>query len=343
MHDLNAPASGFQIYPTVFDGFIALIFFAFSVTVYFQLADAVWRHLLSQSFEAVPGVVTRCGISRHEGADGEFSDVDIQYTYEIHDKTYHGTVIRCHKLVWDHPFAMRFVAAHPVGSKIMVYADPSNPANSVLMRDTDGSFLYIAMFLLPFHVVWIGTVAAGFEARKYPSCQMPAYVGSDQNGVLRIRWNYLIHFGITFVVIFILSIFFILGIPFHIGSPPSLFTMTVAWLILIAVPTAVYFTIERRGALGYYEIVIDRRQRTLTVPRSAVRGENVVMRFQDIESVRVGISKPDSEGNVSYPVFLIGRDSTGLLKEIKLVHWEDKEISDRLVAVIQKGLGKVTS
>lgn len=90
-----------------------------------------WWAVRSASWPGVPGSITHSEVTLvgREGADR----ANVRYRYAIAGTSYEGSRIGYAVLLSERD-AHRFVAAHPAGTQVTVYADPASPTRSTLQR-----------------------------------------------------------------------------------------------------------------------------------------------------------------------------------------------------------------
>src|SRR5262249_46820404 len=115
-------------------------------------------------------------------------------------------------------------------------------------------------------------------------------------------------------------------VAFGVGMPPSVTAMVVVWSIVLGSAGLGYLILAARVASGKADLVIDRFQRTLTLPQTFGRKEPVVVPMADLVAIEaVTVEKQASEGTIrQYVPTVRWRDAGGDLQEGKLAEWDDE-------------------
>ena len=234
------------------------------------------------------------------------------------NQEYRGTRIRYYKL-WHQKGVYDFIELHPAGKKVTVYYDPANPEEAVLLNGVDGGPLFMAMFLMPFNC---GGLIALYLLIYYwrGSTRLPFMI-LENDGEIRVRQSVGIMavFGIALFSSCILVACFVACCG---GMPPSFGGMLTAWSVVAACSMFVCINIAWLKANGYYDVVFDRIEKTLTISPSWVEGGPVVIAIGDI--VAVDIADEQDEAGVEYFAVVHWRNPTGELHESKLPKWSSK-------------------
>mgnify|MGYP000023547280 CR=1 FL=1 len=93
----------------------------------------------SLEWPSVAGLVTHSNLEVHRSNVGAQSNklrhrVDVEYEYVVDGRRYENDVVRFNQNNLSRKDKERLVSAHPVGRQVEVFYNPSDPAESVLVR-----------------------------------------------------------------------------------------------------------------------------------------------------------------------------------------------------------------
>ncbi len=134
-----------------------------SVT-YLAFLGPLLRQRAARDWTPVEAVVERSRVRSHSDSDSTTYSVDITYRYRIGAHDYRGD-----RYNFDtgsssgYEGKQRVVAAHPPGSTLLVYVNPADPFDSVIVRNM-GATLYLGLLPLIFTVV--GVLVIVFSIRR---------------------------------------------------------------------------------------------------------------------------------------------------------------------------------
>lgn len=140
--------------------FLLVFTVVWSVFVLFMdygLTRGLWAQGQSSAFVSGKGGVLQSSVK--SSADGESHEPLVLYAYSVNDRRYEGCCFRFTNQTRGYQWCMRYVAAHPPGSEIAVFYDPSDPGTALLNPGLTGRDLMLLLFLMPFNVVMVGLCA----------------------------------------------------------------------------------------------------------------------------------------------------------------------------------------
>jgi len=139
---------------TVFWCGITGVFAGIAAYGLYKQADARGRYI------ATTGTVTAARVEVDHDEDGTTYTPKIDYRYTVGGAEYHGHRY-CYGMMGssDRDRAETIVEACRQPGPITVYYDPADPAESVLVLQTDPSLYFMILFLQPFIVVGVGLAA----------------------------------------------------------------------------------------------------------------------------------------------------------------------------------------
>lgn len=124
------------------------------------LASTLWRNYVAAgSFHTTQGTVLVSKVAATESIDANTYRPFVKYSYTVQgrpyvSKRYSYDVFRSS----DRRHAARDVAANPVGAKVAVFYDPSNPAEAVLTIQSSAIANSMLLFLQPFLAIGMGLI-----------------------------------------------------------------------------------------------------------------------------------------------------------------------------------------
>lgn len=306
------------------------------------IAWGAWRQFRALTYSTATGRITHSEVEESGGEDGPTYRPNLKYKYHVADREYQGSQYRYGQWSSGDRNAQRIAIEYPVGREVVVYHNPNNPSDAVLIVGMEGCDLFLAMFILPFNLVMLGTwIAAGasvyqrlarppaggvkiwddgFRVRLRLSLIRPLYVGATAAG------------GLAFAGVFIVG--------FAFGFNPSMPIMLSTWGLILGGGAGTYLYQHGKLSRGHFDLVIDDIAQTLSLPRTKDRQTETVVPIRCITSVEVQqIEKRTSDGNVhSYVPVLVFADETGPVRREKLIEWWDQARAEELAAWLRERL-----
>jgi hypothetical protein len=122
------------------------------IVPYFSFVKPLLRQQAARRWIPVEAVVQKSTVKSHSSDDGTTYSVYIAYRYDLDGRTHEGDR---YQFTGGSSSGRESKAAvvrqHPVGSRITVYVDPADPAESVILRDA-GATLYLGLIPVVFAV-----------------------------------------------------------------------------------------------------------------------------------------------------------------------------------------------
>ena len=312
------------------------------LTLYVDITFA-WRTLdqvLALGYSTTHGVVTNTELKRFSGENGESYCPIIRYTYSVAGKEYACDRRRCGKQQrFVKSVAQRILDAYPVGNLVDVHFVPNDPAQAVLQVELEGSDLAAALLTLPINLAMLGFGIAWMERRHRRLHPLPAggaRIGKDGD-TLRVQLSSIrpLYVGMTVAGGLAVAAAFLAD-----KGNPSIPVMVLAWCV-VAVGGIMAGLYHRRVLLPRGDLILDLRQRRLTIPKTRNRQEAIVVSVENILSLDIEERQSWSyEGGISYhyaPV-LVFRDDTGSTRREPLMAWSDPSRTEALVAWLREQL-----
>jgi hypothetical protein len=325
-------------------GMSVLLVFTFLWTAFVGTADVIMgcnavRQARTLGFAAAEGEVRSCSVAVVSDDEGTSYDVRVEYAYEVGEETFTSTRVRYDPL-WGCASAARFKADHPPGSPVMVYYDPEDPDEAVLQRGLDGGELFLTLFLLPFHLIMVGSWSAlARRGRTGPPYPLDSLItgGNEQ----RVRMPPNTPTAAASGVLFAGGFAGAMLVAFFVGMPPSVPLMVCVWVVVLGAAAVAYRWAVVRGRSGRYDLVVDRGRRKVILPATFGRKEPVAIPLADLREVRVvEEERKDSDGDkkrVFVPT-VVWR-ARGEAPEGKLAEWEDRARAQRLAEWLRRATG----
>jgi hypothetical protein len=262
------------------------------------------RQIQAIGFPNVPGQILKCEIKEEHGHGGSRSyRVEVEYAYRVAGIRYTSTTYR--KGYWSGPrnVAETLAASLQLGKVVDVHYNPRDPADAVLKTGIDGTDLFVAMFMTPFNVIMLGCWAGLWHMWRFGSTGGARLTddGVEQRvevaGARPVIWAFAAAGAAAFILIFVVG--------FSAGILPLLPMAVAAWtVILIAAATAWIWT-ARAVASSPGDLVIDRVNRTLTLPVVGERQAPLTVSWSSISDFTVERPAADSRKPLYVPVALL--------------------------------------
>jgi hypothetical protein len=292
----------------------------------------------SLSFDSVEGKVVKCAVVVNDDGEGTAFDVDIEFVYRVRNQEYRGRRVRYYKL-WERDWVSRFVEEHPPRSPITVYYDPTDPAEAVLLRETDGGLLWFSLFLVPFNLTMVFLIATAIYVRRVggTTAKLP-FVVNEKNERLHICLATIGPASSSLVTLFATALVAAVFVALCGGMPPSLLVMEITWGIVLATSAWVYWRVARRIAAGKNDLILDPLWKTLSLPVLLDGTGPVVVPLADVVSADV-VAVHEEDEPTKYVPTVRWRDAAGAMHESKLVNCSDEADAERLAAWIRSKVG----
>ena len=318
-----------------------------AITLLFDgfLLWSVHHQVRATGYAQVPGVITHSKVDVRRGDDTTYG-IDVRYDYRVGRETFTGHRYRYGDMSSSDDYAEQVVAALPIGKQVPVYYDPYNPADSVLLTGVQGSDLFMLLFLMPFNAVmllgWSFVASNLYRRRK----DLPAA------GVPMIRRGTRIHLeldalgplGVMIATGGMLGFFAIFPIAFVSRARPSLPTMAAVLTGVIGLATAAGARQWLRRQAGRGALVLDEFKRTVSLPRTFGRTQDVDIAFEAVQEIEIDIREEKGEGITwHYGPVLVFTDAGGRLGREKIAEWSSREEADEFAAWLRERLEKPTS
>jgi hypothetical protein len=324
--------------------FFTAIWSAFVVFFDVRGARDLGRQFESLNYPYVMGVVTSSKVATHRGSKGSVSySPDIHYRYTVDNRPYNASCLRFMSQFSDYNWATDTVAAHPAGSQIRVYFNPSDPQDALLSPDIEGIDLLMLLFLMPFNLVmaafWTATGSWLRERIFKPEAGGVLIIVDGPRTYIRLpQYSALLWTMIAMCVVSIFSLF-LFGFASHFR--PSIPTSLTAFVLVLGVGAWVYLRQWRKIHSGDDDLILDDNSATIGLPETFGRTQRVLVNRSQIEKLIVEeIMHRGSKGGVSYtyaPTLRLRRNSGGIGSE-KLADWSDRKKAELFSAWLTQRL-----
>jgi len=324
-------------------GVFLLIFGLFWTAIVGLFDGFIGRNLARQfratSFLQTTATVTRSEVKAHHGDESTTYGVEIEYSYLVNGANYHGDTYRYGKFTSsDSKWAHVAVGKNPVGASVPVFYDPKNPSESVLRPGVDGSDLFLMLFLTPFNLVMLALWSGAFVVirNKFRSAVAGGAKWADDGRILRVRLprfspliaGFLVIGGGAFISMFAV------GIP--AGFHPSLNVMICVWGVVLSAGVGVGIWQRRKQLRGSADLVVDRGERTVSLPATFGRKERRKESFASFTGISVqSVAHQGNKGGTSYTYAVTLQTPRG---GEKLTDWYDKAQAESLAAWLRERL-----
>ncbi len=142
-------------------------------------------------------------------------------------------------------------------------------------------------------------------------------------------------FAASGLVLFVSSIIGAITIAICMNAKlPVVLSSILAWFVVLALAVLTHVRMRHLTALGHYDITLDLTVGNLTLPPMVTKGEQLVIPFANVESIRV-VEWRNAERQTCYLAILNWRDDHGEVRKLTLKESTDRETIEALVACIQ--------
>ena len=270
-----------------------------TVTLYFDVVVGcdIIQQVRARSYPHVAGRILKSTIKLcQSGSDGTGLwdyEPDVQFSFTVNGIEYTGNRYRySRRRTWKFSESAAR-ALLPKGEEVAVYYNPRDPADAILSPGVSGPDVFLLLCLLPFNVVvLIGTIGCVQLVRSRVTYGMAVW---GNGRVVRAgvhRWSpaagaSLAAGAVAFILIFAI------GVP--TGGNPSVLIASLGWLIVLAAAGLAWQASVRALATGTRDLVINREDRTLTLPVTWARKEPLTIPWESLSSIEVEDTPDDSE------------------------------------------------
>jgi len=265
------------------------------------ISHAIYHQIRTTQFVTTRGEIISSSVETNHNSDGMTYRPKVTFEYDVNDQTLLGKSIRYGEVSTSDSYAHDFVADHPVGKKIDVHFDPSNPSDAVLVTGLEGSDLFLLMFLTPFNAVMLGgwcVLSSTIKKLIIPNSLSRPCRYTDDGYEMRImidRVSLIAVLGISLLALCFASTFIV---GFSTGFHASTATMSIVWAIILTIATLVTGWFAMRNWSGRYDILVHHFDKAITLPVTQERAQKVTVPFKDIANVFIDRNvKTDSEGD----------------------------------------------
>lgn len=248
--------------------------------------------VLAQSYPSTSGEITHSEMVKDGGGENPSDRANIQFRYTVANQERTGSRVVFHGTLAGGA-APRIVNDYPVGRKVDVFYNPSDPDDAALDRSIDGTLLFGALCLLPLNLITLGLLRWSI-IRTLGLRSLPLRRESP-------KWFVLPTNGQPFVVAMIILTFLNVASLFCIfvaGKSDDLSTLAMTWTGLLGVTGFAYWHTQSLVRQEPPSLILDDAVATITWPASANVSELSVPRSQ---LVGVEIADTPVPGNSMVP------------------------------------------
>jgi len=250
------------VFTIFFVGFWSLITLIFDGMLVFN----AYRQMKAIEFPVATGTVTHSEVTVHHSDDGTTYGVDVKYKYEVAGRSYVGTQYRYGQMNSSDDSARTIVDSLPIGEKVDVHYNPTDPADSVLITGVQSGDYFLALFLTPFNLVmvggWYAAIAMFFPgvARRLAGSPRVISRGFKRRLVLEPVPRIVPAAAVLGITAF-LSIFIV---GFGFGFNPPMTVIKVTWGIVLGLAAAMFMRRPGFSVRGK-KLVLDDVENTLSI------------------------------------------------------------------------------
>jgi hypothetical protein len=308
--------------PSVYVLILALAFWTAVIGVadYFVFGTTA-RQFLARDFASTTGEIVESHVTQLALLR---AGITIHYSYTVRGREYRGSGYR-----YDDQFsavsAEDVVRRFPRYSKQTVYFNPKNPADSILSPGVDGNDLMVILFATPINVVsavlWIWVLAHLGEKRLVPPAGGMRI--RRQEGLVRVRLADVSALEAGFYALGIASFAATFPVVVVNGLVPGVEPMEVVWAAVLAGAGAAFCWKAIGNASGKYDLLIDQKGQTLTLPQTCGRQQSITLPWRKIAGVSLQrrVSRLASGSYYSYLPALCLMDANGVRRRELLFPW----------------------
>jgi hypothetical protein len=309
-----------------------------------KMSSGITHQWRARNFPTTTGQVLESKVSSRSGGRGSRTyDLNIRYRYVVDDKIFESGRYRYSSSFssWNARWAEEAVATRRVGSEIPVFYNPADPRDAVLSPGLGGEDLFLLLFLTPFNMITLGIFYATAASLRNWISPQPA------GGVkillrppqLRVRLPKASPWG-ALPVVTALAFVSIIPVALLFGGHPSLRTMEVVWLLLIATGAAIFARRWIRIRSGAEDLVIDENSNRIFLPLTWGRKEPVAIERSEVQGITVEkIALTQNQGRTMFkfaPTLHFRGQAGGAAK---LAEWADETRANAFVTWLQEQLG----
>jgi hypothetical protein len=257
--------------------------------VFYSVRGTVLQHF-AESYPHVRGTVLSSQVTISHGSKGRvYYHPHIGYRYTIGDSEYTGSNYRYDGQPNDSASAYAIVNSHPPGSAVDVYYNPGDPADTLLSPGVDRQDLLLSFFILA-AILFLWSFLLKW-AQLQPG--LP-WTGSEATGGVRVISEIMqtrlrlpryppVFVALVTTAILMFSAAVITGIGL-LATPPWV-TGECALAVALISGLGVYAWLWMDVHSGKRDLVIDEGARTVQLPLTYGRREQVSISFSQIRSV----------------------------------------------------------
>jgi hypothetical protein len=301
------------------------------------------RQIRATSYATTPGVITRSEIESQQGKHGPTQAAKISFSYQVGGRKLSGDQYRYGAVSSNDSNAAKVVAAFPPGKQVTVYYSPADPTDAVLVPGLEGADLFIAMFMTPFNFIMLGMwIAAGSAVFRRGSRPVAGGAKIRDDGFrIQVRLAQFTPLGAALGFVFFASFLGLFPIGFTAGFNPPLRVMQFAWFVIVFGAVVVFVWRSMKLASGYTDLVIDPTERSVTLPRTFGRTDDVVVPLKRIQAVEVErIAKKGAKRSTNYEFVptLVYAERDDTVTRAKLAQWSNGAAAEELAAWLREKL-----
>jgi hypothetical protein len=342
--------------------FFLLLWSAITLAFDVKLLTGVIGQLQALRYPSVGGSVLSSDVHSSKGDDTMTYRAEIHYAYTAEGRRYTSRQYRYGQMSSSDNHADKVQAAHPAGSEVMVYYNPNNPADAVLVRGLEGIDLFFALFMMPFNLIMLtGWVMMAGAIRN--RAQRPVAGGIpviEAGNLIRVRVQNQSPLATTALVAGVIAFISIFIVGFTFGFHPPLFVACIPWIIILVASVKTWRNVSQKNQQGEGDLLIDRVRQMISFTslpdpdevqtqdlrrliwqlQNAAPQSRISISHSEITAIEIRQdSRTDSDGDVTYSYApMIHWRSHGELRKSCLAVWSDKEQTEAFVVWLRQKL-----
>jgi hypothetical protein len=309
----------------------------------YQIAAGLIKQHDSRNYSSVTGTVISSVVVETSDSDSSSYAANVTYKYTVGSHEYTSDRLTFGMRTSAQSAAESVVAAHPPGSPVTVYYNPAKPSDCVISQGIDGNTLFGLIFILPFNMIALGSVAYVFAGisnllRGNPAGGVPIRTeGSTTRATLRkitpIGAAALATLAVSFVMAFVLGFS-------ALGHAAPLWPEVLGLFFIGACAITAYLHRDAKLRSGTLDLVIDAHTKTIQLPQTCGRTAPLQIKLEDLAAIEIEkLVKPSSDGDTtSYFPTLAWSDVNSSVKTARLTEWGSQERAEAFTEWLRKAV-----
>lgn len=239
-------------------------------------------------------------LTHSEVTDGSSNHLRVRYTYEVDGRAYEGTRYRAYDIGYNDSFALEGLRAllPPVGSSVEVFYQPGAPQESVLVKGVEPLEFLVLLFTTLFNIIVLVPFLMAVRSLRRGPEGVHSFQRAGRTHTNLVTFSPL-ESGLLVSGIANVGTMIAYG-KIDGGLQPSPLLITLLWGVVLGSGIFVGMRRRARWKAGDYDLIIDPRDRSISLPPIFGRKQRIDVAWSQIHSLVVeSSSSRDSKGKVS--------------------------------------------